>query len=345
MTRAALLVAVLPLSVSACAGKADAKSPAAAGPGATDVVAEVEGAKITWGEMDERAKNRLVPVRQEEYEARRAAIEEILYDKLVAREAEHRGVTREALFQAEVEAKAERVTPATVNEAYEQNKDRLAGRSKPEVLPEIEKAMRAEARSAREAAFRRELFSRSRISIKLEAPRVEVPIHPSAPAVGPADARITLVEFSDYQCPYCHRAQQTVDEVLKQYGGKVRFVHGEFPIPGHPRAFAAALAARCAGEQARFWDYHRSLMTVRGDFSDSDLEQRAGQIGLDGKRLGECLASGRHDASVNDAREAARNIGVNSTPTFFINGRMIVGALPFEEFRKVLDEELARAGG
>ena len=122
-------------------------------------------------------------------------------------------------------------------------------------------------------------------------------------------------------------------------------MHREFPIPGHPRAFVAALAARCANEQGRFWEYHRSLMLTPGDFSDEDLKKRAGALGLDGAKLGECIGSGRFDAVVNESALAARSVGVNSTPTFFLNGRMLTGALPVEDLQRVLDEELKRAGG
>jgi protein-disulfide isomerase len=347
-TRAALLVASLPLVTSGCAGKADATagSAPAAGQGQADsVVATIEGGPITWDEMEKKAADQLIPLRQEEYQARRAAIEEIAYERLLAREAQHRGLTNEALLKDEVDRKLKAVSTLDVGQAYEQNKARFAGRPKEDVLRDIEKAIGDQRRRNREAEFRHELFDRAKISVKLEAPRVPVEFPASAPTVGPQAAVITLVEFSDYQCPYCHRAQEAVDQILKQYDGKVRFVHREYPIPGHPRAFAAAVAARCASDQGRFWDFHRNLLTVPGDLSDDDFKQRAAGLGLDGAKLGECVGSGRFDKDVNEAREAGSRIGVTGTPTFFINGRMLSGALPVEEFRQIVDEELAKSGG
>jgi protein-disulfide isomerase len=346
LRRTAALAVLLPLPLlSGCTPKVDATAgkPAAQGPGA--VVAVVDGAPITWEEMEKEAAQRLISIRQDEYQARRGAIEQIVYDRLLAREAQHRGITTEALLKDEIDAKAGAVTPAEVNLAYEQNKARLGDRPKDEVLRDIEKAIGDQRRRNREASFRQELFDKAKLTVNLEAPRVAVEYPASAPSVGAAGAPVTLIEFSDYQCPYCHRAQEAVDQILKQYEGKVRFVHREFPIPGHPRAFAAAVAARCANDQGRFWDYHRNLLTTPGDFSDDDFKKRAATLGLDGTKLGECLAYGRFDSVVSESQQAARRIGVNSTPTFFLNGRMILGALPVEEFQRVLNEELARTGG
>lgn len=342
----AALLAVLPLFLSGCTGKAAATADAP-GSGQTAsgrVVASVDGVTITWEEMDKAAGARLIPIRQDEYEARRAAIEQIIYDKLLARQAEHRGVTKEALLKDEVDAKTQPVSSVEVNAAYEQNRDRFGARPKADVLRDIVKAMTGQRRSQRENAFRQELLDQAKITVSLEAPRVPVEVPASAPTVGNAAAKVTLIEFSDYQCPYCHRAQDAVDQILKQYGDRVRFVHRELPIPGHPRAFPAAVAARCANDQGRFWDYHRNLMTVPGDFSDEDFQKRAAGLSLDGKKLGECLASGRFDAVVDESLQAARSIGVNSTPTFLVNGRMLTGAVPVEQLRRIVDEELKRAG-
>jgi protein-disulfide isomerase len=249
------------------------------------------------------------------------------------------------LLKDEIDAKVTPVSAAELNTTYEQYKDRFGSRPKADALKDIEKALDGQRRSQRENAFRAELFNRAKVTVNLEAPRVPVAIPASAPIVGNKAARVTLIEFSDYQCPYCHRAQDAVDQILQRYGDKVRFVHREFPIPGHPRAFAAALAARCANDQGRFWDYHRNLMTVPGDFSDQDFEKRAAILGLDGKKLGECVTSGRFDPVVSEALQAARSIGVNSTPTFFLNGRMMTGAVPVEELQRIVDEELKQAGG
>ncbi len=344
------LLAVLPcLALAGCARDTDAETrpqttKPSQGPGS--VVAELDGAPITFEEMEERAARRLYPLRQEEYDARRGAIEEIVYERLLQAEAKRRGLSVEALQKAEIVDKIAPVTPAEVDAVYAgASKSQLGGRTKEQVAPEIEKALRQQREVKRRAELRDRLLAAARVSVKLAVPRVRLELPASTPALGPADAPITLVEFSDYQCPFCHRAQGSVDEVLKRYSGKVRFVHQDYPLAQHPRAFAAAVAARCANEQGRFWDFHRSLMTEPGDFADADLVRRATQFGMDSSKLQACVASGRFDGDVNKAFQAGIAIGVNSTPTFFVNGRRLVGAVPIETLQAIIDEELAGPRG
>jgi protein-disulfide isomerase len=152
------------------------------------------------------------------------------------------------------------------------------------------------------------------------------------------------VAFTDYQCPYCHRAQNTIDQIMTQYAGKVRLVHQDFPLDGHPQAVPAARAARCAGEQGKFWDYYRSLMTTPGDLGETDLAQRAEGLKLDGAGFKTCVASDRHDKDIQEGMETGTSLGVTGTPGYFINGRMLTGAQPLAQFQEVIDGELARAG-
>jgi len=172
---------------------------------------------------------------------------------------------------------------------------------------------------------------------------MDVAIPASAPTLGPNGAPVTIVEFTDYQCPFCHRAQATIDQVLSTYAGKVQLVHRDFPLEGHPQAFPAARASRCAGEQGKFWDYHRSLMRAPGPMDEADLQSRAASLKLDSAAFATCLASGRHDASIQESTEAGMKAGVDSTPAYFINGRLIIGARPFEAFKDVIDAELGRS--
>ena len=152
---------------------------------------------------------------------------------------------------------------------------------------------------------------------------------------------MTIVEFTDYQCPYCHRAQAVIDEVLARYSGKVRFVHLDFPLDGHPGAMPAARAARCAGEQGKFWEYHRSLMTAPGTLDEADLKARAGALRLDERAFATCLSSGRHDDAIQASLRQGEEQGVTGTPAYFVNGRMLSGARPVEAFAELIDSELA----
>lgn len=171
--------------------------------------------------------------------------------------------------------------------------------------------------------------------------RLEVSVDGS-PSLGPQDAPVTIIEFSDFQCPYCQLwHQQVFGRIMANYPGQVRFVYRDLPIPGHPEAAPAAEAAHCAGEQGVYWGYHDALFSGRYGLGRTAYEAYAGELGLDTISFINCLDDRRYLEKVNaDYRDAMR-LGISSTPTFIINGRIIIGALPFEDFKAVIDEELA----
>jgi protein-disulfide isomerase len=339
---AALLVLVAGLGSSGCS-RPSSTAEAASVP-TPKVVAQVGGKPIAWDEMEKKASNRLATVRQDEYEARLEALNELVYERLLADAAAKHKLSTDGLLRNEVDAKVTPVTAGEVEAVYDANKARVVGRPKAEVLVDIERQMNRQRRAEREDAFRAELLAQGQVKIELEAPRFALAFGPTTPTRGPEQAPITLVEFSDYQCPYCHQAQKAVEEVMKKYQGKVRFVHGEYPLPQHPRAFAASQASRCAGEQGKFWEYHQNLLSQAGDYEEAELLARGKVIGIDTAKLDACLASDRFDAAINDGRRIASEAGVNSTPTFFINGKKYRGARHVEGFSEVIDAELARAG-
>jgi len=344
-----LLVAVSVCSASACsrAGDAGAVSapPATSSGDTSQVVAEVDGTAITRGDLDKKAAEPLLAIRQQEYETLRRALDEMITDRLIEKEAAARKVTKEALLKAEVEDAVPPPDAEKLDALYEQHKHRFGGKTREEMGPEIARALRQQDLNARRQAFAEELRSKAKVRVVLDAPRAHVAIPAGAPTLGPASAPVTIVEFSDYQCPYCRRAQEVVDELVAKYKDKIRLVHRDFPLEGHPRAFPAARAARCAHEQGKFWDYHRGLLTGTGDFSDQDFKSRAQALGLDAGKFDTCLQSPRHDEEIQASLEDGTRIGVTGTPAFFINGRMLFGARPVEQFHELIDAELQRSGG
>ena len=165
----------------------------------------------------------------------------------------------------------------------------------------------------------------------------------NGPSRGDAKAPVTIVEFSDYECPYCASAEATVRQVLSAYGGKVRLVHQAYPLSIHPNAPKAAEAALCAGEQDRYWEMHDSLLMNQGALSVADLKGRARALKLDLPRFDSCVDSGRMAAVVEASRKLAEGLGVSSTPSFFVNGRPLTGAQPFDRFKELVDHELGVA--
>jgi protein-disulfide isomerase len=305
------------------------------------VVAEVNGSPILASELEPKLAGRLARLRQEEYEVRRRTLEELIAERLLAAEASKRKLSTEDLLHQEVDAKVTAIPGAQVDLIYEQNKDRFAGQTRAEALARIRDILSQRAKAERRAAFDKELRDAARVAVRLEVPRTTIAIPAGAPSTGPADPKVTIVEFTDYQCPYCHRAQGVIDQVLSRYSGKVRFVHLDFPLDGHPGAVPAARAARCAGEQGKFWEYHRSLMTAPGTLDEADLKGRATALRLDVGGFGSCLSSGRHEDAIQASLRQGEELGVTGTPAYFINGRMLSGARPLESFTELIDAELA----
>lgn len=176
--------------------------------------------------------------------------------------------------------------------------------------------------------------------------RYDIPIDDNDPVFGPADAPITIVEFADFQCPYCVRHfAETHPLILEQYGDQVRFVFKNYPLRSiHPDADAAAQAAECAQEQGMFWEYHDLLFGGTLGLGREAYAAYADQLGLDANALLACLDEGRYAASVQQDYDLAQQLGVSSTPTFFINGIAMVGAYPFDAFTTVIDFELGAGG-
>jgi protein-disulfide isomerase len=179
---------------------------------------------------------------------------------------------------------------------------------------------------------------------RLEPVRVEVASE-GFPARGPAGAPVTLVEFSDFQCPYCSQLRPVLDQVIERYGDQVRLVYRQYPVASlHPQAQKAAEASLCAHEQGRFWEMHDAMFADQGALAVEELKETARTLGLDAPAFAECLDAGRQEAGVLADLEAGREAGVRGTPALFINGRMGTGLQRLETLSRIIDDELALAG-
>jgi protein-disulfide isomerase len=165
----------------------------------------------------------------------------------------------------------------------------------------------------------------------------------NAPIKGAKDALVTIVQFSDFQCPFCSRVEPTIDQVMKEYSGKVRVVWKDLPLPFHQNAMPAAIAARAANEQGKFWPMHDKLFSNQQALDRPSLEKYAQEIGLNMPRFKAALDAKKHEAEIQADAAAGNKIGANGTPAFFINGVSLSGAQPFEAFKARIDEELKKA--
>jgi protein-disulfide isomerase len=314
---------------------------------ADDVVATVGGARITLGEVDARALTvpaanfGNLPLAQALYEARSAVLDEIIGNRLIDADAKTRGVERDALVQQEITAKVAAPTDAEVADWYKANQQRVQGAT----LDQVSAPIRALLSQERTAAARRTYVDRLKastpVTLTLDSPRVAVS-DGGRPSKGPANAPVQIIEFSDFECPFCFKVNPTVAQILSTYGDRVRLVYRHLPLPNHPNARPAAEAAACANDQARFWDYHDRLFANQSKLSLPDLKQHARDLGLDAAKFNACLDARRFQKDVDADLDTAQMLGVSGTPHFFINGRALSGAQPFEAFKAVIDEELAR---
>jgi protein-disulfide isomerase len=341
-TRKCILVATAVLLVAAaCSSSARQQKK----PGPSDVVATVGAVSITLDQIDEKALQDPVDrfgdvtLAQAVYQARRAAAGEIIAKILLDEEAKQRKVDRATLDAQEITAKAQPVSDADVSAWYEANPQRVQGATLDQVRrPILSLLTQMHIQNARDA-YIDALKTRTPVRVMLEPPRTAVSAG-NSPAKGPANAPIELIEFADFQCPYCLAASPTVKRVLDTYGDRIRFVYRNFPLESHPDARPAAEAAQCANEQGQFWAYHDRLFGEPGKLSDADLKHAAAALGIDLPRFNKCVDERKYRSVVDADAKAGGEAGVNGTPAFFINGRLLTGAQPYDAFKRIIDEEI-----
>lgn len=340
-------VALCALPLTACSQEPAQAQASAQVQSADTVVAEVGSRKITlkevedrWQEADPGERQR---VTQLLYQHRRNHLDRVIGDLLIEEAAAAAGQSVDDYARAEVEKRITPITDAEIASVYEANKDRVQGRSLDDLREQIREFIAGNRELQARAQLVEDLKAKgAAVRVLLDPPRLDVAAAAHSPSKGPADAPITIIEFSDYQCPFCARVNPTLDQIMKEYAGKVRIVFRDFPLPIHAEAPKAAEAAHCAGEQGRFWEMHDRLFANQQALFVPQLKQYAVDLGLDQEKFNACLDSGKHAATVQADVDAGRALGVNSTPMLYINGRPVAGAQPFEYFKSVIDEELAR---
>ena len=292
-------------------------------------VAKWDGGSISGSELDALM-----------YEQRKQALEQLLVRKLVEQKAKAEGIASEALWKREVTDKIKKPSAAEMKQFYDEQAKRQPLPPFEQVKDQIAQHMERPAMQAAQQAYLDKVKKELNVEVTLKPSRVEVAAE--GPAKGPSAAPVTIVEFSDFQCPFCSKAEETVTKVLKTYDGKVRVVFRDFPLPFHPQAQKAAEAAHCAGDQGKYWQMHEKLFANQKALEPPALKGYAKDLGLDQGKFDRCLDSGDKAKVVDSNRKAGEKVGVTGTPAFFVNGYQLSGAQPFEEFKSIIDSELAR---
>jgi protein-disulfide isomerase len=292
-------------------------------------------------EVEALVAGELMKVDQQRQEILEQGLEGLISQKLVEIEAEQNGLAVEALIQQQVDSKVTEPTGEEVDAFYEQRKASI-NKPKEEVSGQIVQYLLSQKRQNRAADYVSELRQKHNVRSFLEPLRIEVAASGS-PSYGPEDAPVTIVEFSDFQCPFCSRVLPTFEAVKKNYGDQVRLVFRQFPLSNiHPQAQKAAEASLCADDQGKFWEMHDQMFSNQARLGVPQLKEVAAELGLEGAAFGECLDSGKYASQVRADLNAGTQAGVTGTPAMFINGRFLSGAQPYTRVASIIDDELSR---
>ncbi len=314
------------------------------------VVATFNGTSITEEDLRKAAASDLdrLSIEVDQMNANVARIEHqiletdllhLLADKLFEAEAAKRGITKEAFLEKELQGKVKEPSAQDISAFYEANKQRF-NQPLEKVTEQIRQYLRTENRNKAMGDVADQLKPGYAVKMLLPPLRVKV-AEEGSPSRGPKEAPVTIVEFSDFQCPYCSQLSKTLREIAAKYGDKVRLVYRQFPLSQiHPLAEKAAEASLCAAEQNHFWELHDLMFDSQNALTEKDLEAKAAQLKLDGAVFNECLTSGKYAARVKQEQRGGFSLGVGNTPSFFINGRFFAGALPLSDISKIIDEEI-----
>lgn len=343
----ALLGALALIAFLACEPAKKADEEPVVGPTADLVVGQVDGKDVTVGDIDDWIKDQLFsqatrgknPMKV--YEVRSRALEQMANETAMERAAAQAGKDKETLLKEEVEKRAS-VTDEEVQKYYDDHKDRFRNLPFEKVSPAVKRQLLAQKQVAAMQEYTKSLRDQVGFSSKLEPPRFE--IASGGPTRGPADAPITLVEFSDYECPFCKASESVVVQVLERYPTQVKLEFKNYPLPTHPKARPAAEAAVCAAEQGKFWEFHDALFEKAPQIAPEQLAAIATEAGLDAARLQECIAAKKGSAQIDADLAAGKAAGVAGTPAFYVNGVPISGGRTVDEFARAIDAELARLG-
>ena len=314
------------------------------------VLAVVEGRPITLSDIEQPLRITLHDLEMEKYRLIRRRLEQWIAEGLLARAAAAEGKSISTYVTEQIQEELTEVSDADVEARYQQL--RASGMAAFQNSPLNEKAkediknvlIREQAGKGLQALLER-LAANAGVSLQMRPP--DPPVVPLSsgddPVLGPATALVTITEFSDFECPVCKESVPVLKQLRSLYPEQLRLVYRDFPLPSHPQARPAAEAAHCAYEQQQFWAYHDALFAQAPDLKPSDYLRLAQSVGLNTEDFATCLSSGRSKAAVTRDIAEGRSIGLNATPTFFVNGRYLSGFQTLDIFREIVDRELAEA--
>ena len=305
-------------------------------------IARIGGEPIYDEDLLPLIGGQLWQLKNQEHDLKIKALQVLLNRRMLEHEAASRGVSADALLDQRVDRSLSQPSASELEAYYLAQKDRI---DKPfnEVKAQLEQALVQARRQQARQDYADQLRQKTSYSILLSPPKAEVTAD-RARLRGDPDALVTIVEFADFQCPYCQAAEAALKEVLDKYKTQVRLGFRDFPLRQiHPQAQPAAEAARCAADQGKFWEYHDLLFANQGTLGANTYKDHARTAGLDVPQFEACLDSGRSRPLIENDLQSGFASGVSGTPAFYINGETLTGAQPLAAFEKIIESELAKA--
>lgn len=302
------------------------------------VVANVGGVQVTMADLDQQESQRLLSAHYQYYQTQLKALNDLIDKKLLEQKAASEHLTLDQLVDRDIKSQVKDPTEDQMKVYYEgleteQPFEEVRGK----ILDKIRQMRTDKVR----AAYVKALRAQTNVTIELAPPKADVSSQETKVASADKPA-VELVEFADYECPYCQKVAADVKKLAADYSNKVVFVYKDFPLPMHTRAEKAAEATRCAGKQNKFWEFHDEIFRSK-ELDVDQLKAQARALKLNTADFDKCLDSGEEAAAVERDRKEGEKIGISGTPSFFINGHYLSGALDYAALREVVDQQLAPA--
>ncbi|MBV8070317.1 MAG: thioredoxin domain-containing protein [Acidobacteriaceae bacterium] len=333
------LAGLLPLCASALVVAAIGNG--ATTPSSGAVVAEVDGQKITLGDLEQKKSQSFFQARNSYYQVERKALDDYIDQLLLEKQAQREHLTVDQLIDRHVKSQLPKDPSDEALEVYYEGLDTKESfeKMKPQIADHIREMRTEKAKSAYIQSLRKE----ANVMIALAPPRADVQVN-DAPVKGSLNASVMVIEYADYECPYCQQVYPTLQKLESEYAGKVAFAYKDTPLPMHSHAEKAAEAAHCAGAQGKYWEYHDILFSSK-ELDIAALKQDAASLKLDTAAFNKCLDSGETAGSIKTTVDEAQKLGLQGTPSFFVNGRFLSGAVTYDALNAAIQEELAIAAG
>jgi protein-disulfide isomerase len=303
------------------------------------VVLEINGTKFTFSEFEQKRPAALFQARNTFYQSARKAADEFVDSYLLEQQANAEHITVAELLERHVNSVITKDPPEDALRVYYEGVDTTEPYEA--VRPQILSHIRQKRLDKAKAEYLKTLHSQAKVAIRMSPPRASISLK-DTPLRGPQDAPVTIIEYADYECPYCQQIQPVLDKLETEYKGKVAFAYKDAPLPMHSHAQKAGEAARCAGAQGKYWEYHDLLFASKA-LDIPQLKEAAANLKLDTQAFDKCLNSGEQEKAVKTQLAEAQTFQLQGTPSFFINGIFFSGSLTSEQFHTVIDDELAAA--